>query len=51
MNDMETRLRQMGLARATHNKPEEIARVLRQDCKGAFGSLDVIEREKRGDYR
>lgn len=50
MNDMETRLRQMGLARAKHNTPESIAKTLRRDCKGAFGSLDVIEREKRGQY-
>lgn len=51
MNDIETRLRQMGLARAKPNSSESIARRLRQDCNGAFGSLDVLEREKRGDYR
>ncbi|MCA9367095.1 hypothetical protein KC887_02380 [Candidatus Kaiserbacteria bacterium] len=47
---LEQRLRQMGFAKAKTNSAESIARTLRQSCNGAFGSMDVIEREKRGQY-
>lgn len=49
-NQLEQRLRQMGFNPARGNKPEEISKTLRRACNGAFGSLNDIEKEKRGQF-
>lgn len=50
-NQMEQRLRQMGMSPGRANSQESIARTLRQADKGVFGAMDIIDRQKRGDFR
>lgn len=50
MNEMESRLRSMGLARATSRSQDTIARSLRRLCDGKFGNMTDIQKEQRGEF-
>ena len=49
-NPTEQRLRQMGFSPPRSNTPDSISKTLRRACKGAFGSMDELEKEKRGQF-
>ena len=50
MDQMESRLRNMGFARPQSRKQEVIARSLRRLCDGKFGHMTDIQKEQRGEF-
>lgn len=50
MDTLESRLRNMGFARATSQKQDVLARSLRRLCDGKFGNMTDIQKEQRGEF-